>query len=52
MILWGAISTATAACRNAADLYAVRFLLGFVEAAYFPGCKPTMLSTMYLLSCA
>jgi len=35
MIVWGIISAATAACKNAAGLYAVRFFLGFVEAAYF-----------------
>lgn len=39
MIIWGVISTATAGCRNASDLYLVRFCLGFVEAAYFPGCE-------------
>ncbi|KAK0719590.1 major facilitator superfamily domain-containing protein [Lasiosphaeris hirsuta] len=44
MIIWGIISAATAACTNAAGLLAVRFFLGFVEAAYFPGC-------LYYLSC-
>ncbi|CCC09036.1 hypothetical protein SMACR_03135 [Sordaria macrospora] len=44
MIIWGTISAATAACTSAAGLYAVRFFLGFVEAAYFPGC-------LYYLSC-
>lgn len=44
MIVWGVISAATAACTNAAGLLAVRFFLGFVEAAYFPGC-------LYYLSC-
>lgn len=39
MILWGIISTATAGCKSAGGLFAVRFFLGFVEAAYFPGCK-------------
>ncbi len=34
MIVWGMISAATAACKNAAGLLAVRFFLGFVEAAY------------------
>lgn len=34
MIVWGVISAATAACTNAAGLLAVRFFLGFVEAAY------------------
>lgn len=40
MIVWGVISAATAACHNAAGLLAVRFFLGFVEAAYFPGMYP------------
>ncbi|KAK3941220.1 putative pantothenate transporter liz1 protein [Diplogelasinospora grovesii] len=44
MIVWGVISAATAACTNAQGLLAVRFFLGFVEAAYFPGC-------LYYLSC-
>lgn len=44
MIIWGTISAATSACTSAAGLYAVRFFLGFVEAAYFPGC-------LYYLSC-
>ncbi|KAK0741195.1 major facilitator superfamily domain-containing protein [Schizothecium vesticola] len=44
MIVWGVISAATAACTSAGGLYAVRFFLGFVEAAYFPGC-------LYYLSC-
>ncbi|KAK3325206.1 major facilitator superfamily domain-containing protein [Apodospora peruviana] len=44
MIIWGTISAATAACTNASGLLANRFFLGFVEAAYFPGC-------LYYLSC-
>src|SRR4051812_24317233 len=44
MIIWGVISAATAGCHNVAGLYAVRFFLGFIEAAYFPGC-------LYYLSC-
>ncbi|KAJ0153413.1 hypothetical protein CTA2_13132 [Colletotrichum tanaceti] len=32
------IPAATAARRNYAGFLAIRFLLGFVEAAYFPGC--------------
>jgi len=44
MIVWGIISGATAACQNYAGLIACRFFLGFVEAAYFPGC-------LYYLSC-
>lgn len=38
MIVWGVISTCTAACNSYGGLIAVRFCLGFVEAAYFPGC--------------
>lgn len=44
MIIWGGISTATAACQNYGGLIACRFMLGFIEAAYFPGC-------LYYLSC-
>ncbi|KAK0116909.1 hypothetical protein ONS96_012755 [Cadophora gregata f. sp. sojae] len=44
MVVWGVISTATAACQNYGGLIACRFFLGFVEAAYFPGC-------LYYLSC-
>ena len=35
MIVWGIISAATAGVTNYAGLLAVRFFLGFVEAAYF-----------------
>ncbi|KAI1765161.1 MFS general substrate transporter [Hypoxylon sp. FL1150] len=38
MMVWGVISAATAAVTNFSGLIAVRFFLGFVEAAYFPGC--------------
>jgi len=44
MVVWGVISAATAACQNFGGLIACRFMLGFVEAAYFPGC-------LYYLSC-
>jgi MFS family permease len=37
MICWGIISGATAAVQSYGGLIAIRFLLGFVEAAYFPG---------------
>lgn len=37
MIGWGIISAATGAIHSFGALIAVRFLLGFVEAAYFPG---------------
>jgi MFS family permease len=35
--LWGAVSTCNAATQNFTQLVVVRFLLGFVEAPYFPG---------------
>lgn len=35
MIIWGAISAATAGCKSFGGLIACRFMLGFVEAAYF-----------------
>ena len=35
MIVWGVISAATASCHNFEGLLAIRFFLGFVEAAYF-----------------
>lgn len=44
MIIWGTISGATAATSSFGGLLTARFLLGFVEAAYFPGC-------LYYLSC-
>ncbi|TKA77802.1 hypothetical protein B0A49_00930 [Cryomyces minteri] len=38
MIVWGTISAATAGIHSYGGLVTVRFFLGFVEAAYFPGC--------------
>jgi len=35
MCVWGVISTCTAAVQSFGGLVAVRFVLGFVEAAYF-----------------
>ncbi|KAG7005255.1 hypothetical protein G7Y79_00020g047830 [Physcia stellaris] len=37
MIVWGVISAATAGAQSFGGLIAIRFFLGFVEAAYFPG---------------
>ena len=37
MVVWGLISACTAAVQSFGGLVAVRFCLGFVEAAYFPG---------------
>ena len=44
MLVWGTISAATAACKSFGGLLACRFVLGFVEAAYFPGCLYLLLS--------
>ena len=44
MIAWGTISAATAGAQSYGGLVAIRFFLGFVEAAYFPGC-------LFFLSC-
>ncbi len=44
MIVWGVISAATAGAQSYGGLIAIRFFLGFVEAAYFPGC-------LFFLSC-
>ncbi|KAL5046492.1 hypothetical protein BDW71DRAFT_197443 [Aspergillus fruticulosus] len=37
MAIWGMLSALVGATRNAGGLYALRFLLGFVEAAFYPG---------------
>ncbi|KAH8667010.1 major facilitator superfamily domain-containing protein [Xylariales sp. PMI_506] len=44
MVVWGTVSGATAAAQSYGGILAARFVLGFVEAAYFPGC-------LYFLSC-
>ena len=44
MIIWGVISASTAAAKSFGGMIAIRFCLGFVEAAYFPGC-------LFFLSC-
>jgi MFS family permease len=44
MVVWGVISGATAGAQNFDGIASVRFFLGFIEAAYFPGC-------LYFLSC-
>ncbi|MCJ1343508.1 hypothetical protein MMC31_001703, partial [Peltigera leucophlebia] len=38
MVVWGIVSGATAGVKSYGELVVVRFILGFVEAAYFPGC--------------
>ncbi|KAJ6088357.1 hypothetical protein N7486_009618 [Penicillium sp. IBT 16267x] len=37
MTLWGLISTCSGLARNFSDMVGIRFLLGFVEAAFLPG---------------
>lgn len=46
MIAWSAVSAATAAVRNYHGLLAVRLLLGFTEAPFYPGAI-YMLSLFY-----
>ncbi|TPX15851.1 uncharacterized protein E0L32_000185 [Thyridium curvatum] len=38
MAVWGVLCACAGAVHNFGGLVAARFLLGFVEAAYFPGC--------------
>lgn len=38
MVIWGAISCAAGFVHNAAQLYATRFCLGFIEAPFVVGC--------------
>lgn len=37
MAVWGIVSTCTGAVQSAGGLYAARFILGFVEACFYPG---------------
>lgn len=37
MLLWGIVSTLSGNARNFGDMVAIRFFLGFVEAAFLPG---------------
>ncbi|KAF7547235.1 hypothetical protein G7Z17_g7870 [Cylindrodendrum hubeiense] len=37
MAIWGLLSTLTGVVQNASGLYATRFFLGFIEAAFYPG---------------
>lgn len=38
MIIWGLVSGCTGAAQSYGGVVGIRFVLGFVEAAYFPGC--------------
>ena len=42
MMIWGTISAATAAVQTFGGLIAVRFCLGFIEAAYFVSSSPNL----------
>ncbi|BGP37434.1 hypothetical protein JCM10450v2_001343 [Rhodotorula kratochvilovae] len=44
VLLWGGISAATGATNSFGPALATRFLLGFVEAAFFPGALMTLAS--------
>ena len=47
MVIWGMLSALVGATHNAGGLYALRFLLGFVEAAFYRRCS----TSNALLSC-
>ncbi|KAJ4346762.1 uncharacterized protein N0V89_010694 [Didymosphaeria variabile] len=49
MAAWGVLSALTGIVHNAAGLYATRFFLGFVEAAFYPGAL-FLLSSWYTRS--
>ena len=38
MIVWGIVSGCTGAVQSYGGIVGIRFVLGFIEAAYFPGC--------------
>ncbi|BGP22192.1 hypothetical protein JCM10295v2_001070 [Rhodotorula toruloides] len=44
MLTWGALSVATGAAKNYAQVIAIRFLLGIAESAFFPGALMTLAS--------
>jgi len=50
MCVWGVISTCTAAVQSFGGLVAVRFVLGFVEAAYFRELRLSKLGSLIMLT--
>lgn len=46
MVVWGVLSCCTAATQSFSGLLAVRFFLGFVEAAYFVSKPPVFLCSL------
>lgn len=51
MVIWGVISGLTAACQNYGGLIACRFMLGFVEAAYFVRQMPWQTCPISVTDC-
>ena len=49
MAAWGAISASTAAVQNFHGLLACRFLLGFLESAFFPGAVVSDVEAFFML---
>jgi hypothetical protein len=50
MIVWGVISGATAGCESYGGLIVCRFMLGFVEAAYFVCFLLPRYSSIFLIN--
>lgn len=46
MAIWGMFSALVGVVHNYSGLYALRFLLGFVEAAFYRGCPFSSLSIL------
>lgn len=46
VLLWGGFTMATVACKKAADIMAIRFFIGVMEASYKP-CEVYYLSLFY-----
>ncbi|OZJ02035.1 hypothetical protein BZG36_04953, partial [Bifiguratus adelaidae] len=42
VIIWGTLSALTAVAKNYRDIIVIRFFLGFIEAAFFPGALYVM----------
>ena len=52
MVVWGVISCCTATTTDFGGLLAVRFFLGFIEAAYFVRASTNPLKSQMLISLA
>ncbi|KAF9000144.1 major facilitator superfamily domain-containing protein [Cyathus striatus] len=51
MIVWGMISSLTGITKSFPGIFACRFFLGFVEAAFFPGAL-LLLSNLWISACS